>query len=134
MPLRSLQIGSSARFHIRGAKGNYERYERYLQNPTDIDLALVSLFYSALHLVQAHAIAKCPTRQWPSAPENHVERSLYISDHLGRIFVDYLRLRSASEDVRYYLSKPTLDAVREYHDKEFSRIVEFLHTIGITWL
>ena len=134
MPRRLLITGTSARFHILGAKENYERYERLLKNPPDVDWALVSLFYSALHLVQAHAIANCPTRQWPNPPENHAERSEYISDHLGRIFTDYSRLRNASEDVRYDLSKPTEDAVQAYHDKEFARIVEYFHNIGISWI
>ena len=84
MPARPLQIGTQARLHIQEAQANYVRYERLAQNPLDIGWALVLLFYSALHLVQAHALAKCPTLSptssaWRKVPEDHGERSKYVS-------------------------------------------------------
>jgi hypothetical protein len=139
MPARSLQIGAQARLHILEAKDDYERYERLLQNPADVGWALVSQFYSAVHLVQAHAIAKCPTISprstlWRDIPKDHFERLKYISDHLGRIYFDYRRLQDASEGIRYDLWKPTREQVQEYHDIEFAKISEHLHNSGVSWL
>ncbi len=61
MPSRQpprLQSGKQARKHIDGAQENYQRYERLLQTPEDAAWSIVALFYTALHLVQAHAVAK----------------------------------------------------------------------------
>ena len=139
MPARPLQIGTQARLHIQAAKGNYGRFERLALNPPDVGWALVLLFYSALHLVQAHALAKCPTispasPSWRKVPEDHSERLKYISDHLGRLYADYSRLQDASQDVRYELWLPSADEVKSYHDREFAKISEHLHNAGITWI
>lgn len=134
MPPHRLQIGKQARLHIQEAQENYERYERLLHSPPDAGWALVSLFYSAVHLVQAHAIAKCPTLHPPSpVPMDHYTRSRYVIDHLGRLDNHYSRLRDASEDVRYSLWKPDINEVKRYHDIEFSRVREHLRHLGISW-
>ena len=52
--------------HIQEAKNNYDRYKRLLEDDRDIDWALVLLFYSAVHLVQAHAM-----RHLPHWQQNH---------------------------------------------------------------
>lgn len=124
MPSRQspkLQPGRQARVHIEGAQKNYQRYQRLLQAPEDADWSLVALFYTALHLVQAHAIAKSGRFAEP-APTNHNERIKYIEKHLGRIEADYIRLEEASKSVRYDLWQPTPEEIARYHNLAFTRI------------
>lgn len=135
MPSRQppkLQPGKQARKHIDGARGNYQRYERLLQTPEDKGWAVVALFYAALHLVQAHAIAKSGPLQEP-VPDNHNERIKYVNKHLGRIEADYIRLEEGSKSVRYDLWQPTPEEIARYHDQAFARIRTHLATQNIAW-
>lgn len=135
MPFRQppkLQPGKKAREHIAGAQANYLRYLRYLQTPEDVGWALVALFYAALHLVQAHTIAKTGPLQEP-LPDNHNERIKYVENHLGRIEGDYVRLEGVSKSVRYNLWEPTPEEVAKYHGQEFVRIRAYLAAQNIAW-
>ena len=135
MPSRQspeIQPGKKAREHIAGAQANYQRYERLLQSPEDVGWAFVALFYAALHLVQAHAIAKSGRLQEP-VPDNHNVRIKYIQKHLGRIEGDYVRLEEISKSVRYNLWQPAQEEVKTYHDQEFARIRTYLAAQNIAW-
>ncbi len=135
MPSRQppqLQIGKQARKHIDGAWENYQRYERLLQTPEDAGWATVALFYAALHLVQANAIAKSGRLQEP-VPDNHNERIKYVTKHLGRIEGDYTRLEEGSKFVRYDLWQPPLEEIARYHDIAFARIRTHLAAQNIAW-
>ncbi len=130
--LPQLQPGKQARKHIDGARGNYQRYQRFLQTPEDAGWALVVLFYAALQLVQAHAIAKSGRLQEP-LPANHNERIKYVKKHLGRMEADYIALEEASKLVRYALWQPTSEEAATYHDQEFARIRTHLAAQNIAW-
>ena len=135
MPSRQpiqLQPGKQARKHIDEARKDYERYQRWLQMPVDEGWAVVALFYAALHLVQAHAIAKSGRLQ-ELVPENHNERIKYVKNHLGRIEGEYVRLEEASKLVRYDLWQPTPEEAATYHDQEFARIKAHLAAQNIAW-
>ncbi len=135
MPSRQppkLQPGKQARKHIDGAHRNYQRYQRLLQTPEDTDWAVVALFYAALHLVQAHAIAKSGRLQEP-VPDNHNERIKYVKQNLGRLEADYVVLEEASKLVRYDLWQPTPEQAATYHDQEFARIRTHLAAQNIAW-
>ena len=135
MPSRQppkLQPGKEARKHLAHSSANYRRYKRLLQTPEDAGWALVVLFYTALHLVQAHAITKCALLQEPP-PENHNERIKYMAQHLGRIEFDYLTLEDWSKAVRYEMWEPTPEEIIKYHDQEFARIKAHLAAQNIAW-
>ena len=131
LPLR-LQPGREARAHIAEAQDNYRRYERFLQTPEDTSWARAALFYSALHLVQAHAITKCALVH-DVVPSNHNERIKYVVKHLGRVERDYGRLEDVSKAVRYDLWRSTLEENARYHDEAFMRIRTYLAMQNIAW-
>ena len=130
-PLR-LQPGREARAHIAEAQDNYRRYKRFLQTPEDTSWALVALFYSALHLVQAHAITKCALTH-EAVPTSHNERIKYVAKHLGRVEQDYGRLEDISKAVRYDLWRSTPEENARCHDETFTRIRTHLATQNIAW-
>ncbi len=118
--------------HIQEAKDNYERYQRLLQDDRDLDWALVVLFYSAMHLVQAHA-ERFARRLNEVIPADHQERNGYASRQLNELFEDYMLLQSASKDARYKRVKRTRDKVIELHDSLFETIRSRLAHRNIRW-
>jgi hypothetical protein len=96
--------GDASDKHIQEAKENHERYLRFVEDDRDIDWAIVVLFYSALHLVQAHA-ERHARRLNEQIPYTHPERDGYVARQLSEIQEDYDLLQSASKDARYKLKK-----------------------------
>src|SRR5438128_1346011 len=84
-----------AKRHIQEARENYDRYSRLLA-AGDASWALVLLFYSALHLVQADAVVRNEKGRGPAPPVDHTERRAYVAHHASRIYPPYTRLLGAS--------------------------------------
>jgi hypothetical protein len=129
----SLLPGKEARKHINEAHDNYRRYERYLQIPEDTGWALVLLFYSAVHLVQAHAIAKLKGRSDQTIPDDHTARFSYIANNLGSIETHYSRLFDLSIHVRYHLYKPSREELERIHRDYYVRVQSHFRQIGFMW-
>lgn len=112
--------------HLDQARHNYRLYLHLQAEGQFLDWAITLLFYTALHLVQAHA-----AQFGPWVPENHEERRAYIREQLNRLFYDYRDLEDRSRDMRYDLYPTTAEEVQSWHDLQFGRIVGFLARRGI---
>jgi hypothetical protein len=120
--------------HIEEAKENFERYERFLADNRDIDWALIALFYSAVHLVQAHAERQTRTVRDPAGiPGDHASRNGYVSRQLSEIYEDYMFLQSASKDARYKRIKRSRQQVEDLHDRFYEPVRSHLATRNIRW-
>lgn len=124
-------FSKEAKKHVREAWRNYCLYERWLEH--EPSWALVLLFYSAVHLVQAHAINLGATNPRIIVPADHLQRRRYIAERLQRIIADYGELQTASENVRYSLVRYSRVEALSYYAEEFSQIVEDLHNKGVSW-
>lgn len=119
--------------HIEEAKDNYERYLRLLEDDRDIDWALVILFYSALHLVQAHAERHAPKITGVAIPMDHHTRNDYVKRQLSEIYDEYMLLQNASKDARYKRIKRTREKVIDLHDNFFEPIKSGVARRNIKW-
>ena len=89
---------NTANRHKAEAGANYHRYE-ILRDQGEWGWAVVLLFYSALHLVEAYKCIHHPGRAF----KNHEERLDYVFDELFSINMYYRTLYSMSRSVRYDL-------------------------------
>ena len=124
-------FSKEAKKHVREAWRNYCLYGQWLEQ--EPSWALVLLFYSSVHLVQAHAINLGATNPRIIVPADHLQRRRYIAERLQRIIADYGELQTASENVRYSLVRYSRDEALSYYTEEFSRIVEDLHNKSVSW-
>ncbi len=113
-----------AKQHVAEAWRNYCLYDKWVDK--EPSWALVLLFYSALHLVQAHAENQYAKKPNISLPSKHLERTQYIAGNLQKIIIDYRELQTASEDVRYDMVRYSLSGVLNFYTGPFSRIAEDL--------
>ena len=84
--------------HKAEAKANYHRYT-LLHEQGEYGWAVVLLFYSALHLVEAYKCIHHPAESL----NDHRKRLDYVYDELRQISVYYETLYTMSRHVRYYL-------------------------------
>lgn len=121
----------TAKAHIQEANLNLGRYHSHVLS--DPDVAITCLFWSALHLVQAHAEhdAAVIKRGAAKPPGNHGERFIYIKENLKGIRVDYDLLEVASQDARYDLVKRSARDVEALHDSLFVPIKTYMGRRGI---
>ena len=115
--------------HIAEAYVNYRRYERFLNNSEDVSWAIVALFYSAVHLMQAYAHAKTPANM----PTTHIERGTYVWNQMKPIAAHYERLKTASEWARYDMGKFNTGQTRRIHDEAFKLILNYMSQQGFWW-
>ncbi len=115
--------------HIAEAHANYRRYERFLNNSEEVSWAVVALFYSAVHLMQAYAHAKTPMNM----PDAHEKRAVYISNQMKPIASHYRRLRTASEWARYDMRPSDAAQTRRLHDEAFKQILIYMREQGFWW-
>lgn len=115
--------------HIAEAYANYRRYERFLNDPEEVSWAVVALFYSAVHLMQAYAHAKTPMNM----PDTHEKRAVYISNQMRPIASHYRRLRTASEWARYDMRPSDAAQTRRIHDADFKQILIYMREQGLWW-
>ena len=85
------------------------------------------LFYTVLHLVQAHA---WQFGDWQ--PVDHDDRRKYLEDsRLSAVKRDYARLSERSRDTRYELWTVRAEELADWEDTEFGRILGVLRRNGI---
>jgi hypothetical protein len=131
-PNPKLPIDQKSRRHISEAKKNFIGYKTQLKTANDKDWAIVRLFYSALHLVQAYAVSY-QAQNGGTVPRTHSTREVFIANHLSEIEAEYSRLEEASRDVRYDLIVLTEAEIVEYHDDEFESMRSHLRSLGFSW-
>jgi hypothetical protein len=105
--------------HIQEASDNYARYQMMSEQDRDLGWAVTLLFYSALHLVQAHAERHCTRTPSNPFPVDHQSRDPYVANNLPEVAHEYTRLYNASMDGRYRLKKFTMEDVQRYHDQAY---------------
>jgi hypothetical protein len=120
------RLNAEAQAHIEKARESYSLFERLSSEGEYPDWAGVLLFYTALHLVQAHA-----EQNSPHPPSTHQERRHYVAQRLGSIFREYAELQYASEIARYDVGSLTSDEVAGYHDVEFRKLRRALESRGV---
>jgi hypothetical protein len=126
-----MKVSEKAKGHIREARLNFHRYESTVED--DPDLAVTELFWSALHLIQAHAVQAKERNLRFIPPRDHKDRAYYVDTELGSISVAYRMLRTASEDARYDLVKTSTAIVKNLCEVHFESIKRYLETRGIPW-
>ncbi len=129
--MRAANISRHARRHVEEARRNYSRYTAHVCD--DPDLAVTELFWSALHLVQAHAVHAAARPPFPDIPRTHADRNEYVRLRMGRITRQYLKLQLASEDARYDLVQRSVAAIEAMHDDWFAPIRQYCEESGLGW-
>ena len=120
---------SKSREYLQEAYENYQRYEKSLDQQEYLNWAIVFLFYSAVHLINAYAIAKHPNKQFHS----HQERDEYVKDNLRVIYNRYDILEGASRNARYELVRYGRNRALQIHNNAFNGIRVELKTLGFEW-
>lgn len=89
--------------HIQQAKHN-EQLAEYLTGTAYADWRATSLFYAALHFVQAYFLSLTPPQRYAT----HFERDLAIENdqQIGGIWSEYRSLKDWSTRARYNGVKP----------------------------
>lgn len=125
-------LSRAAKKHLIESLRNYRLYE-FLMEHSKFEWALVLLFYSVLHLVQAHSERRASTIGVREFVSNHSERSDYVRNHLASIYASYRQLQTASEEARYNLVTFKGEDVTDVHDNVFVKMVNRLDKMGISW-
>ena len=128
MPARKTANKQSLR-HLQEASANYRRYQDFLKEPQNVQWAIVFLFYSALHLVQAYACDKSPDLKL----KDHEARDSYVARELRFVAKAYEKLKYASIDARYDLI--VYDQVRalKFENDCFRPLRIHLREAGFFW-
>jgi hypothetical protein len=113
--------------HVQQAREFFRFYERLVDEGEELGWAVVVLFYTALHLVQAYAVRR------GERPTGHDERRGFIARKLPSLVDPYRRLETESQRARYRLRKPDAARLEDCYRHDFLPIVEELRSRGITW-
>jgi hypothetical protein len=112
-----------APFHLEQARRNYRLYQQLKAGGDLLEWAMVALFYTALHLIQA-CLIDMANHAW-DYPHNHQQRSNFVLKKLQPLLRDYEFLQTRCDDARYHPQKrrPTLAELEQYEAQQFARIV-----------
>jgi hypothetical protein len=118
--------------HLARARQFYQVYLRLKSGRQDLDWAVVTLFYTALHLVQAYFV-ETATNAF-QIPRTHDDRRLRVGTLLTPLFQHYRTFEDLSKDARYDpdYALPTPEEVQELEDLDFRPIAAELHSRGIS--
>lgn len=109
------------------AKANYHRYV-ILREQGEFGWAVVLLFYSALHLVEAYKCIYHPD----ALLDDHRKRLDYVYDELRQISVYYETLYNMSRHVRYYLYRCNEDKAGYAHG-DYNLLWAEMQKLGVTY-
>jgi len=114
---------TSRQQHERQAKDNLELHGRLLQEGKHLDWAVTTLFYAALHYVDAFLL--------PEDPRTHERRNQRIRarGELRPIYRSYKLLLDRSRDARYECFDPTPEQVRYYRTRHFDPLQAHLFAL-----
>jgi hypothetical protein len=117
--------------HLAKARRNYKVYLDLKQKGEHLDWAVVVLFYTALHLVQAYLVENAKTKF--DIPEDHRARDPCIWRKLRPIYNQYNTLLSRSKTARYDPSSAvtTPQELQECELQQFARIAAELSALGV---
>jgi hypothetical protein len=120
-------LNPTAQRHLDQARRNYRCYERLRLDGEFLDWAVTALFYTALHLVLAHA-----AQHGHSLTDDHGAIRRYVDRYLVSIRRTYRELFDASRDTRYLGLIPDAAAVGKYHDGQYRQIETQLRNRGVS--
>ena len=113
--------------HTAEAGANYRRYE-ILREHEEFAWAVVLLFYSALHLVEAHKCIHHPDKSL----SDHREISYYVLGELSEIHEYYDELYRMSRSIRYYL-RACNESQANYAHGGYTTLWMQMKELGITY-
>jgi hypothetical protein len=110
--------------HIQQAKHN-EALAQYLEGTPYPDWRATSLFYAALHYVQAYFLSRTPPQHFT----RHSDRDTAIESdsHIGGIWNDYRSLKDWSQKARYDGKKPADSDIKNDIMKSLTAIKKEIH-------
>lgn len=102
--------------HEQQARDNLDLYEQLAEENRHLDWELTSLFYAALHYVDAFLL--------PDDPHSHRRRNQCIlaRAELRSVYPSYRLLQDRSRDTRYECFDPTTKQLRWYRTEHFDPI------------
>jgi hypothetical protein len=117
--------------HLARACSNFQFYEKLKSEQANLDWAVTVLFYSALHLVQAHFVEVANTGF--DIPRDHPERDNLVARLIPAIYSHYRFLGSRSQWSRYHVDKPptTPSLIQSYEENHFRPIVSTMEALGV---
>jgi hypothetical protein len=118
-------LTQQAEQHLDQARRNFEVFGE-LRVTGRTDWACTALFYTALHLVSAHAALN-----GRRLGDNHGEVRTYIDQKLVSIKRPYKRLFDHSRDTRYDFARPTDDELQGLLDGDFGNVKSQLANRGV---
>jgi hypothetical protein len=114
--------------HIQRAESNESFFQSFnLSSTSYLDWAVTSLFYSALHYIDAGLHEHRP-RSHPSGihPQSHEEHTPAVRSNFPSIYRSYRELKERSEDARYYLKAFTPEEVHGLEQRDFRAVRQFI--------
>ena len=123
-----MALSTVAQAHINHARRNYDLYRKLRSEGEFLDWALTVLFYSALHLVTAHAC-----EEHAALDNDHASLRRYVAQNLLSLRRAYKDLEDASRDCRYEMRIPDDATLESYHEREFRHIQAQMRNRGIAF-
>lgn len=121
-----------AQAELSAATRAYNAYQRLLADPDTLDWAVISLYYSAMHLVRAHAQQILSTNRTVRIPHTHEDGKSHVMLKVDpKLFTPYKRLLDGSVSCRYSRYLPDSAEVERYHDDCYVPVKDALAALGV---
>ncbi len=108
---------TEATAHLAQARHNYALYGTLREAGSHPDWALTVLFYTVLHLIEAHAALNEERRM-----HSHFARREYVGARVPNLRRHFRPLEDACRSARYELWQPSLAQVAWFHAEHFAPI------------
>ena len=118
--------------HLARARQFHQAYLRLKNGRQDLDWAIIVLFYTALHLIQAYFVETASNAF--QIPRTHDDRRTRVGISLTPLFQHYRTLEDYSKDARYDpdYTPPTSEELQELEGLDFAPIATELRSRGIS--
>jgi hypothetical protein len=116
--------------HLQNASKCFRFYQQVKAAGEHLDWAVIILFYTAMHLVQAYLVQEATSKA--EIPLDHGRRGGCVYLKLPELGADFDFLLTRSKWARYELDRPTPTPalVQQYEDGQFAKIRTRLHALG----
>jgi hypothetical protein len=117
--------------HLAQARHNFRLYQKLRDEGEFLDWAVIALFYTALHLIQACLIDIAANAF--DYPRSHEQRDAFIRRKLSEVWLSYNFLQNQSTRARYHPDqpKPTVRTLQECEADQLATITAALERRGI---
>lgn len=116
------------------SRANFEFYRELKESGTRLDWAATALFYSAVMLIDAHAIAVAGmSRNAVDVFNDHSDRNAYLETLSSQLQIAYLQLFRLSRKSRYRVGAITQDEL-ERNEAEYRTVKrEIAKKVKVDW-